>query len=63
MEHAAQVKGNLFGGTALKKKFPLQENFWSHGTEPAWSLVSMLAHFQKIPIQVAQAFKGDLMLF
>ena len=36
MEQAAQEKnGILFGGSTLKNdKFQLQENFWSHGTEP-----------------------------
>ena len=34
MEQAGQVKSQ-FAGTALKNdKFYLQENFWSHGTEP-----------------------------
>ena len=37
LERGAFVKGSLFGGTALKNdKFRFQENFWLHGTEPAF---------------------------
>ena len=62
MEQAAQVK-RQFGGTALKnfickKISDCMEQSQSAFTIPT-SLVSMLTHFHKMPIQVGQTVEWD----